>query len=87
LGYFNDPAANQLRGTVLRRSGEPWSQTMVLVRREPSEFAVGAITDERGQFSIEGLLPGRYRLLAAGNEREIDLPPKAPPLIVEIRAR
>src|SRR6516225_4635394 len=85
LAFAEPPADASLHGTVLVRSGVPLTQVSVTV--EGSGGGQAATTNERGQYTMNGLTPGRYRVtfsapgfdsyqvdvsLPAGANQEID---------------
>src|SRR5436309_7246404 len=59
--------SGMIAGRVLNPEGQPVSQATVVA--EPEGFITGlmpsANTDEKGRFSIKGLMPGRYKVYAS----------------------
>jgi protocatechuate 3,4-dioxygenase beta subunit len=69
LDVVLSPEGAKLSGVVLDDKGQPVANAVVVAMpeekfRKRSERYAKATTDQRGQFSMQGLIPGRYSLLA-----------------------
>ncbi len=56
--------AGEITGTVLDRAGAPVADLKVEARRDDATSGPGGTTDLRGEFSIAGLEPGAYTVVA-----------------------
>jgi hypothetical protein len=61
-----------ISGRVLGANGEPLDSIMAIAER--GHMSLNVTTDEKGQFRIDGLAPGRYRVKAV--KEEDSLPPE-----------
>ena len=56
-----------LRGEVEDATGARISGARIIVQSEGSSLSREAVADNRGEFRLEGLLPGRYQVVAQAN--------------------
>ena len=69
LDVVLSPKGAKLTGVVVDEKGQPVANAVVVAMpeekfRKRSERYAKATTDQRGQFSMQGLIPGQYSLLA-----------------------
>lgn len=56
-------AGTIIRGTVRSRSGEPIVEARVYITKAPVSMPdIAALTNEQGEFSLHGPVPGSYHL-------------------------
>lgn len=60
-----------IEGTVLDLDGQPLRDVPVMIQTsDQSHPDIAAVTDDRGNFRFDGLLPGEYTLAAYSPEGE-----------------
>ena len=60
-GFAQNPNGS-LRGEVVDASGARVPRALVIVKSSGSSLTRGVTADDRGEFRIDGLLPGRYQM-------------------------